>query len=134
MIKSGKKIIRENKLKNKAGGFTNESRFGGWERELREKKTITVPCMTTGARIIIRQGWNKLARDMDILRITAINEKDQEVDIVAQREDFEQAFAFMAQGDELLKWTKDTIKSPDRERTRSAIKFLQRKGYKITKD
>ena len=60
--------------------------------------------MTLGCALKIEQGWNKVAKNMDILRLTAISRDKSKIQIVVEREDIEQAFAYLAQGDELIKW------------------------------
>jgi len=110
MIRNSRQLIKNKQIKGKSGGFANESRFGGWEHELREHKVITLPSMDSDNAVILEQGWNKLAKNMDIVRMRFIAETGEEFDIVVEREDIEQAFAFMAQGDEILKYCPSTIK------------------------
>ena len=110
MLKNQRKIIQNKKLKGKAGGNTNESCFGGWEKELREHKLLTIASERDGNRMELEQGWNKLAKDRDIIKLVAIDENDHKIEIIIEREELEQAMAYFAQGDELLKYSNSKIK------------------------
>ena len=99
MLINNQKKTSEKKLKNKAGGNANESRFGGIERELRKRKVMIVPAINTKGVMKIEQGWNKLATKKDVVRITIGKEH-----CIIERTYIEQALATLAQGDEVVKY------------------------------
>lgn len=108
-IIANNKILSDNKLKDKVGGDANESRFGGSDREMRKRKSITIPSVNSGSRIILEQGWNSTASKKDVVRIRVILSGNK--NLVVKREDFEQALAYLSQGDELLKYVQPIIKN-----------------------
>ena len=109
MIRSNQKQIETKKIKNKAGYDAHESRFGGWDRELRKHKKIAIPSLNINAAVWLEQGWNKAAKAKDVVRIM-VEEDDQELSVVVTREELEQALAYMAQGDEMIKYVAPKIK------------------------
>jgi hypothetical protein len=110
MIRNAKKIIQNKQIEGRAGGFANESVFGGWERELRAYKVLTLASKNGDSRIEIIQGWNKTAAGLDVLKLIVIDENDNETELIVDREELEQALAYMAQGDELIKYAPSKIK------------------------
>ena len=105
MLQSNQKKIAENKLKNKAGGLANESRFGGNEKELRKHKVLFVPSVNTATAVKFEQGWNHNAKKHDVVRVSIGDNY-----VIVTREELEQAIAYMAQGDELIKYSPPTVK------------------------
>ena len=99
MIGLNQNKIANKKIKNKAGGDANESRFFRTERELRKHKVMIAPSANTDEVIKFEQGWNKKARKKDVVRVSIGN-----IHVITYREDLEQAIANMAQGDEMLKY------------------------------
>lgn len=99
MIGNNQHKVEEKKIKNKIGGDSNESRFGGLERELRSHKVITCPSINTKKSAKFEQGWNKQATKKDVVRLTIGKES-----IICERTFLEQSLATMAQGDEILKY------------------------------
>jgi hypothetical protein len=55
MIRNSKRIIQNKQIQGKTGRDANESCFGGWERELREHKIITVPSIGEDTRMSFEQ-------------------------------------------------------------------------------
>lgn len=100
MIQANQKHIGDKKIKNKPGGIAHESRFGGIDRELRTTKVLNVPTVNTSGAVKIEQGWNTQAKQRDVIRITI-----KGVYAILEREDLEEALAYMAQGDEVIKFT-----------------------------
>ena len=105
MIRNNQKKIDTKKIKNKAGYDAHESRFGGWDRELRKHKKIAIPSLNINSVAWLEQGWCFAAKIKDAVKIT-IEVDNQELSIVVTREELEQAMAYMAQGDEMIKYVK----------------------------
>ena len=104
MIISNQKKVEEKKIKNKIGGDANESRFGGLTKELRSHKLIICPSINTKGIVKFEQGWNKLAKKKDVVRVTIGNQS-----LICERTFLEQSLATMAQGDEVLKYTAPVV-------------------------
>ena len=104
MIGSNQNQVAEKKIHNKVGGLTNESRFGGIERELRQHKVVIAPSVNTDSMVKFEQGWNRLAQKKDVVRISI-----GDVYTICERSYLEQALATCAQGDEILKFTAPTV-------------------------
>lgn len=104
MLSHNQKIIPTKKTKDKVGGFANESRFGGVERELRRRKVMICPSVNTGKAIKMEQAWNNISRKKDLVKVTLGKEV-----MIVERSDLEQCLASMSQGDELLKFTAPTL-------------------------
>lgn len=100
MIGLNQKIIGDKKIKNKAGGLANESRFYSTDRQKRTRKVCICPSVNTGKSFKFEQAWNKESVKRDVVKITL---GDQYV--ICERQDLEQAIFAMAQGDELIKFT-----------------------------
>lgn len=99
--------IRDVQISGKAGLDANESRFGDLEVELRERKSLFVPCLDDGM-LRIDQGWTPSARHHDYLRITA-EANGKTLELFLKREELEQALFFFAQGDEMIKYSPPKI-------------------------
>ena len=99
MIQTNQKKIGDKKIKNKAGGLANESRLISTVRELRQHKVIIVPSVNTNDIVKMEQGWNKKAREKDVIRLTIKNKST-----IITREELEQAIASLSQGNEVIKW------------------------------
>ena len=110
MLQANQQKIEEKKLKNKPGFDSNESRFGGYGDELREKKVLTVPGMGR-AKLKICQGWNEKSRQRDVLRVTVVN-IDQEASVFISRKELEQAMMYFAWGDAVIKYVNPKITNP----------------------
>lgn len=93
--------FRDAQVKDRAGMDANESRFGGYEKELRERKSLTVPGIDGQLRI--HQGWTPKARQQDVLMVIA-ETNGQEVTVLIHRSELEQALFYFAQGDEMIKY------------------------------
>lgn len=106
MITLNQNKISNKKIRHKVGGDANESRFGYIEKELREKKLITVPAVNTNGYLKIEQGWNERAVRKGILKITV---KSRKKHLIVTREEMEQALATMAQGAEVIKYQPPVI-------------------------
>ncbi len=119
MLKNRTNKIEGKKLKGKAGFDANESRFGGDIHELRERKSLSVPTLKNGVTIRMEQGWNGKSKIKDVVRITLIDvRKKIKISTIIEREDLEQLISYMAQGDELIKYTSPKInyeKNPNLE-------------------
>jgi len=97
----------DNKIvKNRPGENANETMFGGDMREMRTHKLMIVPSVNTNHSIKIEQGWNKKARQKDVVRVS-IGSKHA----IVERQDMEQALWAMSQEDEVIKYAPPTIKS-----------------------
>lgn len=110
MIRSANKIIQNKKIRGKTGGDANESCFGGWERELRKRKVLVVGGINGENHLKLEQAWNKLSKNLDIVRLVMTDENGYEIELIADREELEQALGYMAQGDEMLKYANSRIK------------------------
>lgn len=109
MIRANQVSIQDKKIKHKSGFDSNESRFGGWERELRKHKVLTVPSVGVGsASVTLEQGWNRRSRYGDVVKLK-VKKGNNRLDVVVTREELEQACAYMAQGDEMIKWINPKI-------------------------
>lgn len=124
MIKTNQKTIRNKKIKNKAGGDSNESRFYTTTKELRTRKNMIIPGIGINGHLILEQAWNDISKKKDAIRVTLFIRHKKIGHIICQREDFEQGVAFMAQGDELLKYTAPTPYEDD-------LKTLEQKSKEI---
>ncbi len=105
MIGNNQNKIGDNKIKNKVGGNANESRFFVTEREQRSHKVVIVPSVNTDHAMKLEQGYNKKAREKDVVRITVKNKT-----IIVTREELEQGIATLAQGYEAIKYQAPRIK------------------------
>lgn len=95
----------DNKIvKNRPGENANETMFGGDMRDMRTHKSIIVPSVNTNHNIKIEQGWNKISRQKDAIRVS-IDSKHA----IVERQDMEQALWAMCQGDEVIKYAPPTI-------------------------
>lgn len=115
MFKANYKKIGKN-LDNKVGGIANESRFAEPD-ETRTRKMFTLPALQMGGLCYIEQGWNKKAKQKDVVRLT-MKFGDEEIAMVFRRIDLEQCLFAMAQGDETLKYI--------REESRAQRKYTER--------
>jgi hypothetical protein len=100
MISKNQKKIEEKKIKNQAGGITNESMFGGDIREMRSRKVMIVPSVNADSAVKLEQGWNKRAIQKDVVRVTI---KGQSA--IVNRAELEQGIWAMAQSDEVIKYS-----------------------------
>lgn len=110
MLRANQQKIEEKKLKDKAGFDSNESRFGGYGDELREKKILTVPGLGRSS-LKIWQGWNEKARQRDVLKLT-ISDIDQELSVFISRKELEQAMMYFAWGDTIIKYVNPKFTNP----------------------
>ena len=99
MIGSNKKKVSDVKVKGKAGGLANESRFGSNEREMRTRKVITIPSVNTNSALTFEQAWTRQSARADVVRITL-----GDMSIIVSREELEQGISVMAQGGEIIKY------------------------------
>lgn len=99
MLSYNKKKVGDKIVKNRTGGNANESRFFTTEKELRKHKSLIIPSANTNAMVKMEQGWNKKAREKDIVRIT-LGDKYT----IVTREELEQVVAALAQGMEAIKY------------------------------
>jgi len=105
MLKVNKQKISNKKIKGKAGFDANESRFGGDEFELRKTKVLSIPSLKPGVAVKMEQGWNKVSKNKDIVRISIKDiRRHVDVSVIITREELEQLVSYMAQGDELIKY------------------------------
>ena len=106
MIASNQKKIENKKIKGKPGGLANESRFFTTERELRNHKVIIVPSANSNSMIKMEQGWNRKAREKDVVRISI-----GDFHAIVTREELEQGIVALAQGYEIIKYQPSIIGS-----------------------
>ena len=110
MLRANQKKISEPKLKDKAGFDANESRFGGYGEELREKKILTLPGLGR-TKLKIWQGWNEKAKQRDVLKLV-ICDVDRELSVFVSRKELEQAMMYFAYGDSIIKYVNPKITNP----------------------
>ena len=101
MLRVDGKVVGDNKIKNKPGGLTNESRFFDTERHKRTRKVCICPSVNTGECLKFEQAWNKESVKRDCVKISISRNQY----VIVERSDLEQAIFAMAQGAELLKFT-----------------------------
>jgi len=99
MIGTNQIRVGDKKIKNKAGGSANESRFFSTERELRTHKVIIVPSVNTNHLIKFESGWSRKSREKDVIRVTIKNKST-----IVTREELEQGIMTLAQGQQLIKY------------------------------
>lgn len=93
-----------NQLDNAVGGIANETRFDGkGDYAGREHRVFNVPALGVGIICAIEQGWNRIARKADVIRLT-LHKSGARVEGIFRRKDLEQALFAMAQGDEAIKY------------------------------
>lgn len=107
MIKANNEKIGRN-LDTAVGGLTNESRFYAKET-IRERKILRVPALT-GGLIVIEQGWNKVSKNKDVVKLTVKKNNNKSI-CIFNRIDIEQAILAMSQGNETIKYVKASARS-----------------------
>ena len=96
-------------LNGAAGGITNEQRFE-MEQVARTRKRLTIPARNSGGTMEFDQGWNDIARQKDVVKLTA-KQGDKFITMIVDRVDLEQVVFAMAQGDETIKYFKASARA-----------------------
>lgn len=113
MLRDNQKTIGK-QHDNKAGGSSNESMFGGKDRELRKHNMYVVPEYSGKGHLELEQGFNKNASVADMLRIRVLDKNRKLIKkMIFNRKDFEQALFLFAEGDESLKWVPGKVGKPN---------------------
>ena len=123
MIKVNNRKLSKN-IKNKVGGDSNESRFFRNTKELRTRKTTIIPGIGLNGHLIIEQAFNKISQKKDVIKLSLFIRGRKIGKIVCRRDELEQGIAFMAQGEEILKYTAPTPYKDD-------LRELEKKNRQI---
>ena len=108
MLKVNRQPINKN-MDNAVGNIANETRYAEDEK-IRRRKRMNLPALTHGGICAFEQAWNKMSINKDVVKLT-MKRKQQEIIMVFRRIDLEQMIFAMGQGDEVLKYVKDNIRS-----------------------